>query len=604
MSALELFQPDPVQWPRLHCEIMQKVVEVSDRMQPCTTVHPVLAMLGVTEVMGSTAAVSIGGIDFSDALAFPIRSATDGALLNVLFVSDAGDSTIEDTIIPGAAINGGMVSIGEMKGDIIYVAIDLPAALVIATTTGAPVACAIYTENLPEVTAALHARFPTKEIVVCAGTSDGPSLPFATRAAASIGARLAVAETGSTFFGCYKEAGAEGITRSLEAAEVRGSFGLTAEIPNPLDPPAPTRWPGRVNANLMIQYAVMLLRRYLIIDVYAAMTIVLWALATYFIREIRVAPLLAFLSPTRRCGKTTALGLLRSLVCRPYAASNVTPATLYRLPALKPTVLIDEIDTFLRSRELVGILNGGHTRDAASIARVEKGKTVSFDTFFMKALFGIGLLPETLADRSIVVPLERKPENEEVETHIVCENDVFAPVRACFAALAHRHTDTVRRASRKPIKLGNDRAGDNWESLLAVASLFGDNWVDYARRAAKLLSAHTGNQSEAGLEQLIVDIKLAFDSCGAAKLSTEHLIELLCDDPEKPWATFSRGRPITPHDLAKMLKPLRIESVNLREDRVPGQRDASPTRKGYHRAAFARAFQQYVPREPGDSEPA
>lgn len=602
MSQIDIFPPAPAQWARLDDEIMPKVADVREQMRPCTTVHPVLTMLGIEEVIGSTANVSISGIDFSDALTFPIRAASDGTLLNVLFVSDAGDGNVEEAIIPGATINGGMVSIGEMRGDTIYVTVGLLGALAIATAKAAPVACAIYTENLPEVTAALHARYPTREIVVCAGTSDGPSLPFAVRAAASIGAKLAVAESGSTFFGCYREAGIEGITRSLEAAEVQDSFGRATDKSDPLDPPAPTRWPGRVNANLMTQYAVMLVRRYLIIDVYAAITIVLWALATYFTNEIRVAPLLAFLSPTRRCGKTTALGLLKSLVCRPYAASNVSAPTLYRLPPLKPTVLIDEIDTFLRSRELVGIINGGHTRDAASIARVEKGKTVSFDTFFMKALFGIGLLPETLADRSIVVPLERKAENEKVEKHIVCENDPFAPVRACFAGLAHRYADAVRHASRNSIKLGNDRAGDNWEPLLAVASLFGDNWVGYARHAAKLISEHTGNQSNAGLEELIADIKRAFDSCGAAKLSTEHLIELLCDDQEKPWATFSRGRPITPHDLAKMLKPLRIESVNLREDRVPGQRDASPTRKGYHRANFARAFRQYVPREPEDSE--
>lgn len=300
MSKLSLFSLDPTHWPRLHDEIMPKIAEVREQMQPCTTVHPVLAMLGIEEVMGSTVDVSISGIDFSDAIAFPIRSVSDGTLLNVLFISDAGDGAVEETIIPGATISGGMVSIGEMKGDTIFVTIDLPGALAVAIARDAPVACAIYTENLPEVTAALRTRYPTREIIVCAGTSDGPSLPVATRAAASIGARLAIAETGSTFFGCYKEAGSEGIVRSLEMAEIQDSFGLTVEKSNPLDPPAPTRWPGMVNASLMAQYAVMLVQRYLIIDVYAAITITLWALATYFTREIRVAPLLAFLSPTKQ----------------------------------------------------------------------------------------------------------------------------------------------------------------------------------------------------------------------------------------------------------------------------------------------------------------
>ena len=128
--------------------------------------------------------------------------------------------------------------------------------------------------------------------------------------------------------------------------------------------------------------------------------------------------------------------------------------------------------------------------------------------------------------------------------------------------------------------------------------------MEYARRAAELLSKHTGNESDAGLEELIRDIKLGFDSCGASKLSTEHLIDLLAADAEKPWATFSHGKPITARILAKMLKPLRIESKNLREDRIGNQDEPSPPRKGYARSDFAKAFRQYVPREPEDADEA
>jgi len=596
MSAISLFSSAPPEWPRLQVDIMSKVAEAYQNLKPCTTVHPVVATLGLTEAAGFTVDMSISDIDFSDALAFPIHDAA-GNVLNVFLASDTGNGCIEDTIIPGAAINGGFIRMGAMRGDKVYIAIDLPSALAIAQTTQAPVACAIFTDNVDDVAGALRINYPDMDIVICAGTSEGPSRRFAARAAARVGAKLAVAEKGGTFIGCYNAVGAEGILRSLEAAEIQDSSGGQPESIDPLDPPVPTRWPGRVNGNLMAQYAVMLIRRYLIVDVHVAITIVLWALATYFLDAIRVAPLLAFLSPTKRCGKTTALGLLKSIVCRPYAASNVSPAALYRMPRRKPTLLIDEIDTFLRSRELIGIVNSGHTRDAASILRVEKRYTVSFDTFFMKAFFGIGLLPETLADRSIPILLERKEEDEIVEKHLVSENDVFAPVRACFAQLAHLYVEKVRHASRNPIKLGNDRAGDNWETLLAVASILGGNWVEYARHAAKLLSTHDGRQSDAGLEELLRDFKLAFDACGASQLSTERLIDLLSADPEKPWATFSRGRAITANDLARMLKPLGIKSKNLREQRAPGQQDPSPTRKGYHRAYFSKAFRQYIPRE-------
>ncbi|MDR8399757.1 DUF3631 domain-containing protein [Paraburkholderia sp. USG1] len=603
MSAIDFLPTTPIGWARHQSEIALMVAEIYEQLERCKTVHPVATMLGMSEPVGfeNAGPVTISGIDFSNALAFPIRKC-DGEVMNILLVSDLGDGTVEEAYIPGVPIGGGYVSLGEMNGDTIHVAIDLPSALTIAHATGSAVACAIYTDNLADVAAALRAKYPNKEIIVCAGTSGGMSRPVAARAASRIGARMAVAETGGTFAGCYREAGAKGIIQSLEAAEIQISLDQTTEALNPLDPPEPTRWPGHVNGNLMAQHAVMLIRRYLIVDIFAAITIVLWALATYFVKDIRIAPLLAFISPTRRCGKTRTLGLLKSLVYRPFATSGTTAAAIYRLPKRKPTMLIDEIDTFLHSKELVGVVNCGHTRDAASIVRVEKGKTVSFDTFFMKALFGIGFLPETLADRSIVIPLERKAEDDEVETHIVSENDMFAPVRACFAQLAHLYADAVRHASRNPIKLSNDRAGDNWEPLLAAASILGENWVAYARHAAKILSVHTGSQSDAGLEELLRDIKLAFDSLGASRLSTKHLIQLLTADEEKPWATYSNGRPITANALAKMLKPFGISSTSLRETRAASQENSSPSLKGYYRDDFAKAFRQYVPREPGEPD--
>lgn len=605
MSQFDIFAVNPTEWPRSPTEISQKVAEACQNLKRCTTVHPVAAMLGITEPVGFESAdpLTISGVDFSAALAFPIRNCA-GETMNSLFVSDLGDGTLEEAFIPGEPITGGYITLGKMNGDTLYIAIDLSSSLAIAQATAGLVVSAVYIDNLSDVAIALHAQHPDKKIVVCAGTATGRSRIVATRAATLIGAKLAIAETGSSFFGCYKEAGVDGIMRSFEAAEVPDSLDLLTEEPNPLDPPDPTRWPGRVNANLVAQFAVMMIRRHLVIDVHAALAIVLWALATYFVKDIRIAPLLAFISATKRCGKTTALGLLKSLVCRPFATSGTTAAAIYRLPKRKPTMLIDEIDTFLRSKELVGVVNSGHTRDAASITRVEKGKTVSFDTFFMKAFFGIGLLPETLADRSIVIPLERKAEEDDVETHIVSENDAFAPVRACFAQLAHLHSDVVQHASRSPIKLGNDRAGNNWETLLAVAQLLGGNWVEYARHAAKVLSVHAGSQADAGIEELIPDIERVFDSTGSSRLSSENLRRHLAADPERPWATCSRGGPITARDLAKMLRLLRIESRNLREERTLDQEDISPPLKGYYRADFAKAFRQYVPRKPGDADDA
>ncbi|CAJ4470442.1 Protein of uncharacterised function (DUF3631) [Burkholderia pseudomallei] len=602
MSMTDLFSKDPAEWSSRPDDIAVKVAEVRENLTPCTIVHPVAARLGITEPVGyeSAGPLMIGGVDLSGALAFRVVNG-DRNDINVLFVSELSDGSLEEAFIPGAPFNGGCVRLGRKGDGPVYVVIDIASALAIAKATGAQVACSIYIDNVPDIAATLRKQYPGREIIVCAGPERGMSHGICARAAAQTAAKLAVAESGGTFHGLFMEEGAESLLRNLQAASAPDLFDLPTADPDPLNPPAPTRWPGRINANIAAMHAVILIRRYLVTDVHVAVAMVLWALAGYFVKSIRIAPLFAIMSPTTECGKTVALSLLKSLVCRPYAASNVSAAVLYRMPEPRPTLLIDEFDTVAREKTLMGIINSGHTRTAASVSRIEKGKPISFGTFFMKVVCGIGLLPETLANRSIVIQVERADMEAEPEKHRPSDNDVFAPVRACFAGQAHRHADEVRLAERAPVKLADHRAMDNWEPLFAVTWLLGGHWVEHATRAAKYLSQHTGSESVAGIAELVPDIKDAFESAGTQKLPTQHLLELLAADEEKPWATFSHGKPITAIDLANMLKLLGIRSRDIRALNAEG---LSRSLKGYHRDDFTKVFRQYPRRGSGDASEA
>ena len=79
---------------------------------------------------------------------------------------------------------------------------------------------------------------------------------------------------------------------------------------------------------------------------------------------------LAFTSPEKRCGKTTALDAVGLVACRPLVTANVTAAAIFRtIEAAGPTLLIDEADTFLRDNEdLRGILNAGQSAAGKSSA--------------------------------------------------------------------------------------------------------------------------------------------------------------------------------------------------------------------------------------------
>ena len=77
---------------------------------------------------------------------------------------------------------------------------------------------------------------------------------------------------------------------------------------------------------------------------------------------------------------------------------------------------MDEADTYLEQRgdEFRGILNSGHTRDAAVVWRADgvKYDPKGFSTWAPIAIAKIGKLPETLASRSIIIPMRRKRPDE------------------------------------------------------------------------------------------------------------------------------------------------------------------------------------------------
>ncbi|MGZ5567457.1 MAG: hypothetical protein ACXWKG_10610, partial [Limisphaerales bacterium] len=66
------------------------------------------------------------------------------------------------------------------------------------------------------------------------------------------------------------------------------------------------------------------------------------------------------------------LAVLSELVCRPVVAANISSPAFFRvIEELRPTLLIDEADTFLQGNdELRGILNSGYARSTAFVVRV------------------------------------------------------------------------------------------------------------------------------------------------------------------------------------------------------------------------------------------
>ena len=200
----------------------------------------------------------------------------------------------------------------------------------------------------------------------------------------------------------------------------------------------------------------------------------------------------------------------------------------------------------------------------------------------------IGRLPSTLADRSIEIELRRKRKNEICERFRSDRIDHFVTLRRKMARWAADHIDSLRNADPEVPDELHDRAADNWRSLLAVADEAGDPWPHLARTAAIALT-RTDTDDAPGI-RLLEDIRALSITAPdrTSGIFTKDLLQALHANEQRPWATWTRGRPITPHQLSRLLGPFGIPSP--RTIRI-GQK----TGKGYRFDDFGDAFSRYLP---------
>lgn len=104
------------------------------------------------------------------------------------------------------------------------------------------------------------------------------------------------------------------------------------------------------------------------------------------------------------------------------------------------------------------------------------------------------------------------------------------------------------------------------------------------------LLLYLSDESEAVLPvgtELLHDIRDVFLGECVTKNTTVNLIKALCKDTEKRWATYNRGKEITPTQLARHLNGYGIKSKSLRFGSVTGQR-------GFDFDQFKDVFARYI----------
>ncbi len=359
-----------------------------------------------------------------------------------------------------------------------------------------------------------------------------------------------------------------------------------AALPYQIDLP----WQEPVDGAALVSELMASVRMFVALPDQAATALALWVLFTYAVNAADYSPIMAITAPEKRCGKTTLLNWLSSVVAKPLSASNMTPAAVFRsIEKWQPTLLIDEADTFLNSNEeLRGVLNCGHSRQSAFVIRTvgDDHEPKKFSTWGPKAIVMIGNLPETLADRSIHVEMRRRMQHEMVKK-MRGHDQHFSTLRQMCARFAQDNLLAIQTAEPHVPDILNDRAADNWSVLLSIASVISQQFFASSIKAAIALSGVETESPSANVE-LLGDIQSAFVRAGESRLLTNELINLLCEDDEAPWSTWNKGKPITPRQLARRLNEFGIttnQTVRARLSRG----------KGFKLEQFTDAFDRYLP---------
>ena len=352
--------------------------------------------------------------------------------------------------------------------------------------------------------------------------------------------------------------------------------------------PTIERWHEPINGADLLDDICNAVKCYLVLPEGSAEVLALWAIHTHALECFGHSPRLAITSPEKQCGKTTTLDVLGELVARPLPTSNATTAAIFRtIEIAKPTLLIDEADTFLGENEgLRGVLNSGHRRGGQILRTVgDDHEPRQFATWAPAAIAMIGRLPDTLEDRSVSIALRRRRPTEKVQQF---RSDRVQDLKQLTRKIARWCDDNRQSLAASDPNTGAlaNRAADNWRPLFAIADIAGGAWSKLARNVAE--TAETAKQDQSARTMVLSDIRDIFaDRPGADRLRSAELADALGAMENRPWSEWRNGKPITPAALARLLAPFRI---------VPGtRRDGEFTFKGYLRSDFTEAFNTYLP---------
>ena len=445
---------------------------------------------------------------------------------------------------------------------------------------------------------AIRGKLPADILAIVEATATDPGAPFEPEALARL---REVRATDPAAWARFREAmkGAVPLAELHRLTAPAGGEG-DGKQGRPVEWDDPEPCADEVDGAELISGISAFIRRHVWIDEPSADALALWVPMTWIHDRLDISTFVNLTSATKRCGKSLLLELLGELVYRRMMLSGpTTEAVLFRMvEAHAPTLMLDEADTYLRHAEgLRGVVNGSQRRALAYIARCvgEDNEVRRFATFCPKLIAGIGGIPDTVRDRSLVVRLERKPASERVPPWRERDRDAVNAMRAQIARWTGDHAARIVAtlpAGAFPDAL-HDRARDAWDSLLAIANAAGGEWGGRdgrAWRACEHCAAASEGDEDGAREMLLGDLYAIFEAADMpAVLSSTTIVERLRDFEGAAVEGMAAWQP-DQHDCARATcsNPSRLRPIRIgKREMVRTFADTNErTLKGYGKPTF------------------
>jgi len=208
-------------------------------------------------------------------------------------------------------------------------------------------------------------------------------------------------------------------------------------------------------------------------------------------------------------------------------------------------------------------MNAGHTRRTANVVRLVEVPNdyipTKFNVFGGKCLAGLGVQQDTMMDRSVIIKMEKRLENEKIEKLPLTFFDDEAPRRRVIARFAADNAISAKLQDVSVPNLGNDRAQDNWQPLFVVAELIGGDWPSLCLEAyttIEAISREDAKEQDAVAVRIYRELAPHIEKRVGNRIKASELHELLTSDPESDFYDWFNGKPIS----AKRMKKILIEA--------------------------------------------